>query len=321
MSGIRTLRSSWVSITAVSILLHVAPDVAAGQPVRSVTYYHVDVLGSVVAETDADAVVISRRVYGPYGATAGESKDGPGFTGHIDDAQTALVYMQQRYYDPILGVFLSTDPVQAHEEPVVYFNRYRYAASNPYRFVDPDGRAIQALWGAPAGAVVEMAAQKATNPNKPINWTSVVISTAVGAVTGGVGSVARVAAVKGTVSVGQSVAVTAGANAAVGAAGSAANSVANGEAPSAAGMAMAAVANGSLSAAAASSGAKGVMMQKMANANPSSPQGIGNHIASSTQSVSGSGGAAALHGGISGGGLAAEAAISSAQKTIEENLK
>lgn len=48
--------------------------------------------------------------------------------------------MQQRYYDPQLGVLLSVDPVTAYSSPVAMFNRYRYANSNPYRFTDPDGR-------------------------------------------------------------------------------------------------------------------------------------------------------------------------------------
>ncbi|WP_236621743.1 RHS repeat-associated core domain-containing protein, partial [Luteimonas huabeiensis] len=51
-----------------------------------------------------------------------------------------LVYMQQRYYDPMLGVFLSVDPVTAYEQPIGQFHRYRYANNNPYRFIDPDGR-------------------------------------------------------------------------------------------------------------------------------------------------------------------------------------
>lgn len=51
--------------------------------------------------------------------------------------------MQQRYYDPRIGRFLSVDPVTAHSNgDSRYFNRYWYAAGNPYKFTDPDGRQI-----------------------------------------------------------------------------------------------------------------------------------------------------------------------------------
>lgn len=48
--------------------------------------------------------------------------------------------MQQRYYDPEIGRFLSADPVTANSSPVASFARYSYAQNNPYRFTDPDGR-------------------------------------------------------------------------------------------------------------------------------------------------------------------------------------
>src|SRR5690606_33053656 len=67
-------------------------------------------------------------------------RPGPGYTGHYRDVGTGLVYMQQRYYDPQLGLFLSTDPVTAYGSPVGQFHRYRYANNNPYKFTDPDGR-------------------------------------------------------------------------------------------------------------------------------------------------------------------------------------
>lgn len=114
----------------------------------TVTYIHTDALGSVVAESDADGNVIKRYDYEPYGAVAGgQVDDGPGYTGHLSDAATGLSYMQQRYMDPQLGLFLSVDPVAAYEQPVGQFNRYRYANGNPYKFTDPDGR--NALLAAP----------------------------------------------------------------------------------------------------------------------------------------------------------------------------
>ena len=47
----------------------------------------------------------------------------------------------QRYYDPQVGRFLSVDPISTNTKTGGNFNRYNYAAGNPYRFTDPDGRA------------------------------------------------------------------------------------------------------------------------------------------------------------------------------------
>ncbi|MDH0273021.1 MULTISPECIES: RHS repeat-associated core domain-containing protein [Stenotrophomonas] len=123
--------------------LSIVPPVSA----QTVTYIHTDALGSVVAETDANGKVIKRYDYEPYGAVVGgHVTDGPGYTGHVSDAATGLSYMQQRYMDPQLGVFLSVDPVTAYEQPVGQFNRYRYANGNPYKFKDPDGRIVETVW-------------------------------------------------------------------------------------------------------------------------------------------------------------------------------
>ena len=108
---------------------------------QTVVYIHTDALGSVVAETDANRNVLERREYEPYGQQLAPAvKNGPGYTGHVQDASTGLVYMQQRYYDPTIGTFLSVDAVTAYQKPITNFNRYVYGRSNPYRFTDPDGR-------------------------------------------------------------------------------------------------------------------------------------------------------------------------------------
>lgn len=132
------IRSMKSVVLAVLLLL-----LPMGVGAQTVKYVHTDALGSVVAVTDASRNVIERREYEPYGAQLTPMvRDGPGYTGHVQDAATGLVYMQQRYYDPMLGLFLSVDPVTASGGDYRYFSRYRYVANNPYRFVDPDGRYI-----------------------------------------------------------------------------------------------------------------------------------------------------------------------------------
>jgi hypothetical protein len=50
--------------------------------------------------------------------------------------------MQARYYDPLSGRFLSIDPVASGAGNAFNFSRYAYAADNPNRYIDPDGRQI-----------------------------------------------------------------------------------------------------------------------------------------------------------------------------------
>jgi len=107
---------------------------------ETVTYLHTDLLGSVVLETDQNRNVVQRYEYEPYGLPRQAIADAPGYTGHVHDAGSGLVYMQQRYYDPEVGRFLSVDPVGVDTGTGGNFNRYWYGNNNPYRYVDPDGR-------------------------------------------------------------------------------------------------------------------------------------------------------------------------------------
>src|SRR5699024_4567500 len=51
----------------------------------------------------------------------------------------------QRYYDPAVGRFISPDPVVPAPGNIYNFNRYVYAADNPIRYTDPDGRCIDGV--------------------------------------------------------------------------------------------------------------------------------------------------------------------------------
>ena len=107
-----------------------------------VSYYlHTDALGSPVLVTNGPHQVTERSTYEPYGQRLNAPvEDGIGYAGHVSDGLTGLSYMQQRYYDPEIGRFLSVDPVTAYGGNLRHFNRYAYAYNNPYRFTDPDGR-------------------------------------------------------------------------------------------------------------------------------------------------------------------------------------
>lgn len=135
-------RPGWrVGRWAAPVLVCLGLSVTAGRAnAQTVEYIHTDALGSPVATTNASGAVIERQVYEPYGAPISHGPtDGPGFTGHVEDSATGLAYMQQRYYDPLLGVFISVDP-DSIDATASNFGSYAYAENSPYNNTDPDGR-------------------------------------------------------------------------------------------------------------------------------------------------------------------------------------
>ena len=158
--GSRGLVSGFVKQYLLKLLvsLLIATGAASAQAQTVVEYIHTDALGTPVAVTNAAGAVIERSVYEPFGQLINRPlTDGPGFSGHVQDAATGLTYMQQRYYDPAIGRFLSVDPVTANSGTGSNFNRYWYAHNNPYKFTDPDGREV--VWTFQNGATVLDAAQ------------------------------------------------------------------------------------------------------------------------------------------------------------------
>lgn len=115
--------------------------VAVQAQTRTVHVYYTDPQGTVLAKTDAQGNIIARYDYTPYGdsvASLGNPPNGPGYTGHVNDPETGLVYMQQRYYQPD-GRFPSPDPVGPVPGNLFGFNRYAYANNNPIVNTDPTG--------------------------------------------------------------------------------------------------------------------------------------------------------------------------------------
>lgn len=108
----------------------------------TVTYIYTDPQGTPLAEANASGTITARFDYSPYGtsvASMGAPANGPGYTGHVNDPETGLVYMQARYYDPVTAHFLSVDPKAPAPGNTFNFNRYNYANNNPVNNIDPTG--------------------------------------------------------------------------------------------------------------------------------------------------------------------------------------
>jgi RHS repeat-associated protein len=122
---------------ALSLMVLCSP-AAAGQ--KTVVYYYTDPQGTVLATADASGNVLNSRDVTPYGRQiSGLPDTGPGFTGHVEDPDSGLVYMQHRYYDPVVGRFLSVDSIHPRPGRLDYTNRYAYVGDNPVNRIDPSG--------------------------------------------------------------------------------------------------------------------------------------------------------------------------------------
>ena len=70
------------------------------------------------------------------------------------DDETGLYFYNARYYNPVLGRFISADSIiQNYADPQT-LNRYSYVRNNPIIYNDPTGHAYDWVVGAAVGAVV-----------------------------------------------------------------------------------------------------------------------------------------------------------------------
>jgi RHS repeat-associated protein len=101
-------------------------------------YYHTDALGSVTELTDAAGAVMQSYRYDAFGSIIQQSgivQNPFTYTGREFDPETGLYYYRARYYDRIVGRFLSRDPIGKYTAS----NLYSYLKNSPPNYVDPRG--------------------------------------------------------------------------------------------------------------------------------------------------------------------------------------
>jgi RHS repeat-associated protein len=130
----------------------------AATATTEVNYVHQDRLGSPVAITDAVGNVKERMAYDAWGkrrtvdgAATPNNLDGitdnRGFTGHEMLDHLDLVHMNGRVYEPLLGRFLSADPILQDPMNGQSYNRYAYVLNNPTNLTDPTGFSPEGIPG------------------------------------------------------------------------------------------------------------------------------------------------------------------------------
>ena len=123
----------------------------------STYYYHADALGSITSISDSTGTVVQRNIYAPFGSIqSGNTLAQPyAFTGREYDPETGMYYYRARYYDPVLGRFISKDPIlhpanappkgslipvfELLSENPQNLNPFVIADNNPINYTDPLG--------------------------------------------------------------------------------------------------------------------------------------------------------------------------------------
>ncbi|MCK4764789.1 MAG: hypothetical protein KAW12_21505, partial [Candidatus Aminicenantes bacterium] len=119
----------------------------SGNPVPY--YYHSNAIGSVTAITDSSGDLVERVSYDTFGMPTIKDANGDVinsssigneylFHGRRYDKTANLYYYRARYYDPIMGRFLQTDPMGYADS----MNLYQAFNQNPMNFIDPFGEII-----------------------------------------------------------------------------------------------------------------------------------------------------------------------------------
>lgn len=129
--------------------------------------------GSLAEELSFDAWGKRRNVDGTplTGGTSFQFERG--FTGHEHMDLFALVNMNGRVYDPVIGRFLSADPVIPDPYNLQAYNRYSYVYNAPLDYTDPSEHiAVPKILSVIAkGAAQSAGMYTATSLLSGLNWT------------------------------------------------------------------------------------------------------------------------------------------------------
>ena len=98
-------------------------------------YYLYNGQGDVAILTDSTGNIVANYIFDAYGNTDSENAvyNNFGYRGEYADAESGLIYLRARMYNPETGRFINEDPIRDG------LNWYVYCGGNPVMFVDPWG--------------------------------------------------------------------------------------------------------------------------------------------------------------------------------------
>lgn len=110
-------------------------------------FYHYDAIGNVVAHTASNSSLLSlfdQEAYGNVKSILGSgSSSGYHLTTKESDLTSSLYYFYQRWYDPLIGIFISSSPFSTYLE-----HPFSFCKNNPLKYKDPYGLLPHSVnWG------------------------------------------------------------------------------------------------------------------------------------------------------------------------------
>jgi RHS repeat-associated protein len=124
--------------------------------IENMNYVYTDYLGSInkIYSEATNSIVLDRN-YDAWGRERNavtlayeHASNCPewlsrGYEGHEMLNDFELINMNGRVYDPVIGQFLSPDPVLQDENNTLNYNKFAFVFNNPLKYIDPSGKIVE----------------------------------------------------------------------------------------------------------------------------------------------------------------------------------
>ncbi|MFZ1398424.1 MAG: RHS repeat-associated core domain-containing protein, partial [Candidatus Promineifilaceae bacterium] len=144
VNGANTIKRSSYTFAGQTVALRVSGDPVSGN--NGLFYVVSDHLGSTSMLVNSSGGVVAGSTtrnlpYGGYrpGSAPTQTITDRGYTGHKQNDNLELIYMNARYYVPNTNRMLTPDTIVPDPANPQSFNRYSYVYNNPINYADPDG--------------------------------------------------------------------------------------------------------------------------------------------------------------------------------------
>jgi RHS repeat-associated protein len=130
-------------------------------------FHHRDHLASIKVISNNTGAEVKRTVYRPFGdkgIDTGLHAESKGYIGERHDLETGLIYLNARYYDPVIARFVSPDWWDPNK-PGVGTNRYAYSDNDPVNKADNNGHATDTESGKDPGNTKDNA-ERGADPSR-----------------------------------------------------------------------------------------------------------------------------------------------------------